>query len=120
MLHLQKGNHAFLHVEALCPASKMRASLCEHYYHSFTLLISAAPLFLTTRITIAIRISVTGVAIIAAGPSVTYPIIPAMRNPTAETDAAVIAYGSCVLTWLIWLHAAPAEDMIVVSEIGEQ
>ena len=32
----------------------------------------------------------------------------------------VPAYGSCVDTWLTWLHIAPAEAMMVVSEMGEQ
>ena len=31
-----------------------------------------------------------------------------------------MAYGSWVLTWFIWLHCAPALDMMVVSDIGEQ
>lgn len=34
--------------------------------------------------------------------------------------ATVIAYGSRVDTWFTWLHCAPADAMIVVSEIGEQ
>ena len=31
-----------------------------------------------------------------------------------------MAYGSWVLTWFMWLHCAPALDMMVVSDIGEQ
>ena len=37
-----------------------------------------------------------------------------------DTTAAVTAYGSCVDTWLMWSHCAPAELIIVVSDIGEQ
>ena len=37
-----------------------------------------------------------------------------------ETAATTNTYGSCVDTWLIWLHCAPADAIIVVSEIGEQ
>ena len=37
-----------------------------------------------------------------------------------EKNATVRAYGNWVETWSIWSHRAPAEDMIVVSEIGEQ
>lgn len=45
---------------------------------------------------------------------------PAIIYETNDTAAATIAYGSCVDTWLTWLHCAPADAMIVVSEIGEQ
>ena len=41
-------------------------------------------------------------------------------NDTKDTPATVIAYGSCVCTCSTWLHCAPADAMIVVSEIGEQ
>lgn len=34
--------------------------------------------------------------------------------------ATSTTYGSCVDTWFIWLHWAPADAMIVVSDIGEQ
>ena len=34
--------------------------------------------------------------------------------------ATSTAYGSCVDTWFIWLHWAPADAMMVVSDIGEQ
>ena len=37
-----------------------------------------------------------------------------------EITNTVSAYGSCVSTWLMWLQPAPAEAMMVVSEIGEQ
>ena len=37
-----------------------------------------------------------------------------------EIPATVIAYGICVETCVIWSHCAPADDIIVVSEIGEQ
>ena len=47
-------------------------------------------------------------------------INPAMMYATNEIAATVMAYGNCVDTWLMWLHCAPAEAMIVVSEIGEQ
>ena len=44
----------------------------------------------------------------------------ASTYPTNESAATVIAYGSWVEMWLIWFDIAPADDMIVVSEIGEQ
>ena len=47
-------------------------------------------------------------------------MMPARMNMTKEIPATVMAYGICVETWLMWLHAAPAEDMMVVSEMGEQ
>ena len=34
--------------------------------------------------------------------------------------ATSTAYGSCVDTWFMWLHWAPADAMMVVSDIGEQ
>jgi hypothetical protein len=34
--------------------------------------------------------------------------------------ALTVIEGSCVSTWLMWLHMAPVEDMMVLSEIGEQ
>ena len=37
-----------------------------------------------------------------------------------DTAATVRAYGNCVETWLTWLHWAPAEAIMVVSEMGEQ
>ena len=43
-----------------------------------------------------------------------------MKPHTAATIAAVPAYGICVRTWSIRSAADPMEDMIVVSEIGEQ
>ena len=49
-----------------------------------------------------------------------FQITPASRKPTNEKNATVKAYGSCVETWSICSHRAPADDMIVVSEIGEQ
>ena len=45
---------------------------------------------------------------------------PATRYVKKETTATVMAYGIWVVTWLMCKHWAPAEDMIVVSEIGEQ
>jgi len=45
---------------------------------------------------------------------------PATRNVKNETVATVIAYGIWVVTWFRWIHWAPADDIIVVSEIGEQ
>ena len=45
---------------------------------------------------------------------------PATMYDKNDINAATIAYGSCVETWFTWLHCAPAEDIIVVSEIGEQ
>ena len=45
---------------------------------------------------------------------------PAITYAIAAATAAVVAYGSCVETWDTWLQLAPAEAMIVVSEIGEQ
>ena len=47
-------------------------------------------------------------------------VSPAMMYVAAEIAAQVIAYGICVDTWFKWLHWAPAEDMMVVSEMGEQ
>ena len=38
----------------------------------------------------------------------------------SESAAAVIAYGSCVETWLTCSICAPAEAIMVVSEMGEQ
>ena len=37
-----------------------------------------------------------------------------------EIKALINAYGNCVLTWSIWLEPAAIEEIIVVSEIGEQ
>lgn len=45
---------------------------------------------------------------------------PAMMKFTKLIAATVIAYGSCVDTWSRWLTLAPAEAMMVVSEMGEQ
>ena len=49
-----------------------------------------------------------------------FPVKPAMRYETSDTAATVVAYGSCVVTCDRWLQDAPADAMIVVSEIGEQ
>ena len=49
-----------------------------------------------------------------------YPITPATRNPTNATKADNNAYGSCVDTWFTWSDCAPADAIIVVSDIGEQ
>ena len=45
---------------------------------------------------------------------------PATIYAMAEEIAAVSAYGIWVDTWLMCRHCAPALDMMVVSEIGEQ
>ena len=45
---------------------------------------------------------------------------PATRYPAIAQVATVSEYGSCVDTWSMWLHPEPAEERIVVSEIGEQ
>ena len=47
-------------------------------------------------------------------------VTPATIYPITETPATVQAYGICVDTWSIWLHLAPVEDNIIVSDIGEQ
>ena len=45
---------------------------------------------------------------------------PAITYVTNEIPATVKAYGSCVETWLMWSDCAPADAIMVVSEIGEQ
>ena len=45
---------------------------------------------------------------------------PATRNVKNDTEAAVKAYGNWVVTWFKCSHCAPADDMMVVSEMGEQ
>lgn len=45
---------------------------------------------------------------------------PSTIYPAPEMAAAVRAYGNCVNTWSMWLHPAPVDERIVVSEIGEQ
>ena len=45
---------------------------------------------------------------------------PAIKKLMAEIAATYSAYGNCVETWLMCSQRAPADDMIVVSEIGEQ
>ncbi len=45
---------------------------------------------------------------------------PATRNETNDTEATVMAYGNWVVTWFMCSHCAPADDMMVVSEMGEQ
>ena len=47
-------------------------------------------------------------------------IKPATMYAKNEIAATVIVYGICVDTWFMWSHTAPADDIIVVSEIGEQ
>lgn len=47
-------------------------------------------------------------------------VIPAVINPTKEAEATVKEYGIWVETWEMWSQPEPAEDKIVVSEIGEQ
>lgn len=47
-------------------------------------------------------------------------VYPATRYPIREHIATSIAYGIWVATWSIWLHAAPVDDSIVVSDMGEQ
>ena len=44
----------------------------------------------------------------------------AISGEVEDTTAATIAYGSWVVTWFTCSHWAPADAMIVVSEIGEQ
>lgn len=44
---------------------------------------------------------------------------PAIINENVDIIATVIPYGSWVLTWSTWTHPAPADDIIVVSDIGE-
>ena len=44
---------------------------------------------------------------------------PATTYDNAAITATTDAYGSWVFTWLTWLHCAPAEARIVVSEMGE-
>lgn len=46
--------------------------------------------------------------------------MPAIRKAIIPLNPAVKANGICVLTWSIWSLEEPAEDNIVVSEIGEQ
>ena len=57
---------------------------------------------------------------IPMGSMITLRTKPVMMYITKETPATSIAYGSCVETWLMWFDCAPAEAMIVVSEMGEQ
>lgn len=45
---------------------------------------------------------------------------PATRNVRNDTAAVVITYGNWVVTWFMCSHCAPADDMMVVSEMGEQ
>jgi len=45
---------------------------------------------------------------------------PATRNVKNDTEAVVNAYGNWVVTWFRCSHCAPADDMMVVSEMGEQ
>ena len=46
---------------------------------------------------------------------------PAGIYPNSIVIAATNnAYHICVLTWSIWLHPAPIDESIVVSDIGEQ
>ena len=45
---------------------------------------------------------------------------PATRKVKNDTEAAVSAYGNWVVTWFRCSHCAPADDIIVVSEMGEQ
>lgn len=47
-------------------------------------------------------------------------IKPARRNAAKDTADTVNTYGNWVETWLRWSHWAPALDMMVVSEMGEQ
>ena len=78
-----------------------------------------AQAFLATLFLMTNRVPI--IIAIAIGRTISqFGMIPAMIYATNETAATVIAYGSCVLTWLIWSQSAPADAMIVVSEIGEQ
>ena len=65
--------------------------------------------------------SVASISPIASGSAInTVPTNGAARYETNETAATTITYGSCVFTCTMWLHWAPADAMIVVSDIGEQ
>ena len=44
---------------------------------------------------------------------------PDTKNPIKLHAATSSAYGICVETWSICLQSAPADESIVVSEIGE-
>lgn len=46
--------------------------------------------------------------------------MPATRYPIPAHTATRIEYGSCVATCEICVQRLPAEDRIVVSEMGEQ
>jgi len=54
-----------------------------------------------------------------ASPIYPFPVIPDKIYPTLAQSATVNAYGICVATWSMCLHCAPADERIVVSEIGE-
>lgn len=55
-------------------------------------------------------------------PKLTYtlPVKPATMYPINDDTATTKAKGSCVETCSMCTHPDPAEDRIVVSEIGEQ
>ena len=44
---------------------------------------------------------------------------PATTKVRNDTVATVMAYGNCDDTWWTCLHSAPADAMMVVSEIGD-
>ena len=48
------------------------------------------------------------------------PVKPATIQPLNAEVATIKANGNWVATCSIWTHPAPAEDRMVVSEIGEQ
>ena len=63
----------------------------------------------------------TSIRTVVAGKTIyQFRIKPARRKPIKENPATVNAYGNWVETWFKWRHCAPADDMIVVSEMGEQ
>ena len=90
---------------------------CLHFMYSYYL---ASLLRLITNNTAIRSIRVIGVAISTILFPYKYPRIPAIIYPTADTAATVMTYGNCVETWFTWSEWAPADAMIVVSEIGEQ
>ena len=46
--------------------------------------------------------------------------MPNIPNSISAAAAQPRAYGSCVVTWSMWSHAAPKDDKHVVSDTGEQ
>ena len=50
-------------------------------------------------------------------------LLPSAIHQLCDTPAEAVEYlehyDICVVTWLIWLLCAPADDITVVSEIGD-